>query len=136
MSNRTKGAAFEKRVQEYLISLGYAADRARPALKFVGPGKFFSGPNDFLGCADIMAVHKEKPYTLFIQCHAGDNFADRKRKMAAVPWNLKYQRVHIWGKSKTKRSHIRLFALDDGGWIEAEEHILFKNSIPLTGPWL
>lgn len=115
MSNKSRGAAFEKRVQSYLESVGYKTDRARPVMKFCGPGKIFSGPNDFLGCADLIGVHPNKP-TLFIQCTLGDA-ASRRKKLEAVPWNLAHQAVMLW--ERYAPGVIRSFSLaPSGDWSE------------------
>lgn len=100
MSNKSRGRAFEKKIQEYLESVGFKTDYARPTFRFLGPGRVISGPNDILGCIDIIGVHAEKPYTLFIQATASaptsGNVAPRKHKMEMVAWNFAHHRVQVW----------------------------------------
>src|SRR3990167_11369526 len=105
MSNRSRGAAFEVRIKKYLESLGFTVDKARAALHFRGPGKFFSSQNDFFGCADLIAIHPEKPYILFIQATLGE-ISSRKKKLLAVPWNLQVCRVQLWKRDEAFRGGI------------------------------
>src|SRR3990167_6699656 len=118
VSNKQKGRAFEMRVMKYLQSIGYSVDRARPALKFVGPGKYYCGPNDFWGCADLIAFRKDKPFVLVLQVHAGSSISPRQRKLEALPWHPTAQRVQLWVKQPSFQSGIRSLWLDNGTWKE------------------
>jgi hypothetical protein len=108
LSNRSRGAAFETRIKQYLESVGYTVDKARAALAFRGPGKFFSSQNDFLGCADLLAVHPQRPWTLFVQATLGQK-APRQKKMEAVDWNLNAQKVQLW--TRPAPGHARILTL-------------------------
>ena len=118
MSNRSRGLAFEKKIQEYLSGIGFTIDRARAAVKFIGPGRAISSPNDFFGCADLIGVHQQKPYTLFLQCTKGDTVS-RRKKCEAVKWNLDAQKVQVWTDQSGIRNGIRSYKLcKDGEWSE------------------
>lgn len=126
MSNKSVGNAFELKSKKYLEANGFAVDKARAILKrlFI-PGKapmFVSSPNDFLGVADLLGVHPEKDYTLFVQCFASEDSggrAFRKRKLEKIPWNLHAQRVQLWSKS-AKRGVIRVDELCKGALVGPE----------------
>ena len=121
MSNKSRGNAFELKIKKILEGYGFEVDKARAAFIFTAPGKGFSTPNDFFGCADLMGIHPEKSYTLFIQCTLGDRGA-RRKKLEAVPWNLAHQRVQLWSRSTKKRGQLftqQLFNTPQGfDWVE------------------
>lgn len=129
MSNRSKGNAFEVRVKKYLEAKGFTVDKARAIQKqiFTPRGRFFvSSPNDFLGCADLLAVSKAKHYTLFVQCCASSqtgNVTARKKKLEAVPWNLQVQKVQLWQRVG-KPGWIRVHEMDNHGepWTFVDFH--------------
>ena len=123
MSNAAAGKRFESKIKEYLESLGFKVDKARAALHFIGPGKFFSSPCDFFGAADLIAVHKEKPYTLFIQAHRGTSLKPRREKLEAVPWNLQVQKVQLWTAQEGVRGGVRVLELDRSDVSEWRETI-------------
>lgn len=124
MSNRAAGKRYENKIEAYLKSLGWQVDKARAALRAIGPGKFVSSQCDLLGFADLFAVHPAKPYTLLVQAHKGTNIATRMRKGEAVPWNLGAQRVQIWTPAGSVRSGVRVHWFRDTGsvtgpaWVE------------------
>lgn len=107
-STREKGKRFERRIKDYLISLGWTVDIARAAVHFVGPGKCFSSQCDFFGCADIVAIHSTQLYTLFIQAHAGEAFAKKRKDLENMKWGLT-QRVQLWVPQNEIRQGIRVF---------------------------
>ena len=115
MSNREKGKSFEKKIKQYLESLSFVVERAKPAARWIGPGRCISGPNDILGCADIMAVHPKKDYTVFIQATSGHGIAPRKKKLETVPWSAA-QRVQLWSPQEKLRNGIRVLWLHAGEW--------------------
>ena len=119
MSNRAIRRRFEDHCKKYLESVGFVVDKARAALKFAGPGKFFSSSNDFFGCADLIGVHPDKAYSLFVQCHlsSNPNIKRRQQKMEAVPWNLAVHRVELW-LADGRRGGMRTFDLVAFGWKE------------------
>lgn len=131
MNKKASGDRWEKRIQEYLISLGFKTDRAKRQIRMVGPGKWFSTPYDFLGVADIIAVHKDKPYTLFVQATTADPNC-KKEKMEKMGWNLNAQKVQIWTKFRSIQSGCRILNLKNKStW---EEHIFrIKDGINLMG---
>lgn len=112
MTSRQKGKAFETKIRKYLESVGFTVDVARPTIKYCGPGKIFSGPNDFWGCLDLIAVHPEKAFTLGIQasCDVG-NVAAKKKKCEAIPWNIMVQNIQIWVPLEGVRGGIRTYQL-------------------------
>jgi len=118
VNSKTKGNNFENRIKKYLESLGYTVDKARAALKFAGPGKYFSSPNDFWGVADLIAFRKDRAYTLIVQAHAGHDVGPRQRKLEALPWHPTAQRVQLWVKQPSFQSGIRSLWLDNGTWKE------------------
>lgn len=119
MSNRAIGKRFEDRCKKFLESLGFTVDKARASLKFVGPGKFFSGANDIMGCADLVAVHPHKGYTLFVQCHHSTSSSrTRKEKLENVKWNLPAQKVQLWMPLEDLMAGIRTLELRPEGWKE------------------
>ena len=122
MSNRAAGKRFEDRCKKFLESLGFCVDKARAATRWTPRGTF-SSSNDFLGCADLLAVHPEKPYTLFVQCTLGD-IGSRQRKMEAVPWCHEAQRVMVWSRQEGMASGIRSHRL--GIWTGKEGTNSFK----------
>ena len=111
MGNREKGKRFEDRIKKYLESCGWTVDKARAAVRFVGPGRAVSSPNDFFGCADLIGVHQDKPYTLMIQCHAGKSATQRKAKLEAINWHYTAQRVQLWMPQSGMRGGIRALSL-------------------------
>lgn len=117
MSNRSRGAAFELRCKKILESQGFHVDKARAIVRPVfRPGRppvFVSSANDFMGCADLLAVHRESAQTWFVQCTVGDHthVRPRRRKMELVPWNLTAQRVEIWQRVEKPRGVIRIHRL-------------------------
>src|SRR4051812_26738930 len=115
MSNKSRGNAFELKVKKYLESLGFKVDKARAKIMMIAPGRMVSGPNDFLGCADLLAVHPQRRYTLLAQCTLGDVSA-RQRKMETVPWNLEAQKVMLWTRQDGILSGMRVMTLQSGGW--------------------
>lgn len=109
MSTRAAGQRFELRCKKYLESVGFTVDKARAALRSFGPGKYFSSPCDFFGCADLIAVHPDKPYTLFVQCYAspGHGPGNKLKELGAVKWNLKAQNVQLWQRVDSIAGGIR-----------------------------
>lgn len=113
VSNREAGNRFENRCRDYLESLGFAVDKARAKVMMIRDNKtnkmrMISGPNDFFGCADLIAVHPSRPYTLFLQCTLDSGVGRKKDKLLAVPWNLSVQKVQIWMRQDGVKSGIRV----------------------------
>ncbi len=121
MNNRAAGQRFEAKCKKYLESIGFTVDKARAALHFIGPGKFFSSQCDFFGAADLMAIHPAKTYTLFVQCHRGTSLNPRREKLEKVPWNFKAQKVQLWTADEIVRGGIRTWIRESWalGWEEA-----------------
>ena len=119
MSNRSKGNAFELKIKKYLEANGFTVDKARAIQRMLflpgGRKMFVSSPNDFFGVADLIGVHHDKDYTLFVQCCAGTtkNLSVRRHKLEAVRWNFKVQRVQLWSKPP-KRGMVRVDELCAG----------------------
>lgn len=116
MGSRQKGAAFERRIKNYLRSIGFIGGRPRELRGYV-PGR---GPilGDFLDC-DLVMVHNERPYTLFIQAHAGTSPGPRMAKLEAIAWNPAAQRVQLWLVMGGVRSGIKVMTLEGGKtWVE------------------
>jgi hypothetical protein len=125
MSNRAAGKRFENRIADYLKSLGFAVEKARAVVKFVGPGKAISGPQDILGVADIMAIHPQRSWTLFIQATLG-SISPRLKKLESVDWSITGQRVQLWTRQVGMQGGIRVLTLNqDKGWVE--EFFRLKN---------
>ena len=119
MTNRQRGKAFEAKIKKYLQSIGFIVDVARPTIKYCGPGKIFSGPNDFWGCIDLIAFHPGKAYTLMIQAHAGDNASTKRKDVEKLPWNTNAQFVQVWTPLAGIKRGIRTYWLqNDGSWSE------------------
>lgn len=119
MTSRQKGKNFETKIRKFLESLGYTVDVARPTIKYCGPGKIFSGPNDFWGCIDLIAFHPNKAYTLCVQAHAGDNASTKRKDVEKLPWNTNAQCVQIWTPLASVRGGIRTFLYHgDKNWTE------------------
>ena len=119
MTSRQKGKAFETKIRKYLESVGYTVDVARPTIKYCGPGKIFSGPNDFWGCIDLIAFHPNKAYTLCVQAHAGDNASTKRKDVEKLPWNTNAQCVQVWTPLAGIKRGIRTYWLQkDGSWRE------------------
>ena len=110
MSARSKGAAFEARIRDYLKSLGFVVDRARAIVRPVGPGKWVSSPNDFFGCIDLMAVRADRAYTLFIQATTSNPTA-KLPELQSMPWNFQVQKVQVWSRQNGVRSGVRVLEL-------------------------
>lgn len=71
MSSRTKGRAAENQFKKILDGWGYKAiEQARPTIKHVGPGRFFSSQNDFFGLFDL--IGKRKTDTIYVQVKHGN----------------------------------------------------------------
>jgi len=118
------GKRFENKIKEYLESLGWTVDKARPSIgrrfdKVQKKVLLFSTPNDFFGAADLIAVKPNSPYTLFAQCTLGDVSA-RRKKLEAVPWNLDVQRVQLWSRDSSMVGGVRVQQL-----IQNQEGALF-----------
>ena len=121
-STREKGKRFERRIRQYLESLGWTVDVARAAIHFIGPGKCFSSQCDFFGCADLICIKPDKPYTLFIQAHAGEAYAKKRKDLELVKWSPA-QRVQLWVPQEGILSGVRVFHLsaihdDQTDWSE------------------
>lgn len=114
-ATRAAGNRFELRVKHFLESIGWTADKARQAAKFLGPGRIVGTPNDFFGCIDIMAVHPEKTYTLLVQTTLDSGIGRKKRDLEAVRWNLTAQRVQIWVPAAMQSGIRALTLLSRGG---------------------
>lgn len=120
-NSRQKGNTFENKIKEYLISLGYRVDKARAKLLWLPDRKFpISSPCDLLEFADLIAVHPNRPYTLFIQATINpSNVSVRRKKAEDLTWNLSVQRVQVWCKDITLRGRVRVFSFkEDRTWTE------------------
>ena len=117
---RAAGARFEDKCKKFLESLGWTADKARQAVKFIGPGRAVGTANDFFGCVDVMAVNPDKNYTLFVQCTKDSGVGRKKRDLEAVRWNLDSQRVQVWLPLQGMRGGIRVLRLMSHGTNERE----------------
>lgn len=125
-SNRARGNAFEKRIQEYLESIGYAVERARAKIIWI-PGGIVNGKkqlrpistsHDHFGCCDLIGIHPDRPFTIFIQTTLG-SLTGRKEKMQNFKWNLSAQRVQVWTRIESMQSGIRVLELcPNGEWLE------------------
>jgi len=109
---RAAGQRFELKCKKFLESIGFTVDKARQAAVFLGTGRGWAGsPNDFLGCADLLGVHPEKQYTLFVQCTLDPGVGRKKADLLEVKWNLLAQRVQIWMPAGNVRGGIRVIEL-------------------------
>lgn len=125
-SNRAKGASFEIKIKKYLESVGWQVERAKPAWRWTPHGGF-GGPNDFFGCFDLICVHPNRFFVLFIQATNSDDISHRKRKCEGFRYNRRISIVQIWGKSDSVRGAVRVFQHGHGTlW----KDIVFK---PVTG---
>jgi hypothetical protein len=113
MSNRAAGQRFEKKIKDYLESIGFVVEKARASVIWIkkGPGKPtpISTHHDLFGVADMIAIHPAKKYTLFVQATRDvSDAAPRRRKLEAVPWNHEAQRVQLWMLQPGIRGGIRV----------------------------
>ena len=106
-NNTRKGSAYEDAIRKYLESLGYTVDKARATRKQLfgprGPIRdkkgnpvYVSSRNDFFGCVDLIALHPQKSYTLFIQATKDRGVSRKQSKLETVDWNLRHHRVQVW----------------------------------------
>lgn len=114
MSNKSIGAAFEKKCMKLMESFGFAVERANPKLQFLPGGKVRSLAHDFFGCADLIGVKQGEPRTYFVQCTTGDA-AVRRLKMSQVKWDLGAQTVQVWKRSKKDKQSIVVYQLVSQG---------------------
>lgn len=131
MSNREAGNRFEKRIEQYLISLGFAVERARAKIIWIpgqgGQRRPISTSHDIFGCVDLVGVHPAKSYTLFVQTTLGDP-KPRMDKLQAFRWNVGVQRVQLWQRQDGVLSGLRVRRLEPMGW---EESIFrMKDGVP------
>jgi len=134
-SNRARGKAFEKRIADYLVSIGWQVQRAPSQAKFIGPGRFVCVASDFFGALDIIAIHPKQMFTLCIQATLHSGIGKKKKDLESVTWNLVAQRVQIWQKTESLRGGVRVLVKNNDapdGW---EEHIfrLVDGSWPAEG---
>lgn len=109
MSNKSKGAAHEKKVADYLIAQGYLVERGFKKCAFI-QGRMMAITKDLFAAFDILAIkyHEAVPKdgvfpakhaygeVRLIQVHAGTNIAVRKTKAFAT-WPDSECWLHIKG---------------------------------------
>lgn len=131
MSKREAGNRWEIRIKEYLESLGFVVDKCRAKVMMIrdktGKMRMISGPNDFFGCADLIAIHPNRYFTLFIQATLDSGMGRKKQKLMTIPWNLSVQRVQIWMRQDGVKSGVRVTQFN-AGEIWQERIFRMKNS--------
>lgn len=111
MSRREAGRRLETRIQKYLESLGWVVDKARAAVKFIGPGKFVSSRNDFWGFGDLSAIHPLRDFTLVVQTTLDSGVGRKRERAESIPWNLNVQRIQVWQPVASIQSGMRVLWL-------------------------
>lgn len=111
MSNKSVGAAFEKKVQALMEDMGFAIERANPKLMYVGPGKMISKAHDLYGCIDLLGIHYSKK-VYFVQCTTGDAAVRRHKIDSHTEWNFEHSRVILIKRMPNKRDW-KMYELHD-----------------------
>jgi len=124
MSDRTKGAALEKRVQLYLQTNGYLVDRARSSVVWVPNkqgGRFpVSRRVDFFGAFDLIALKRQRPVRL-VQVTTSDSRSHRRAKVSDAlagfyPGTTYAVQVWAWGRTVSRGWGFSVDDLRDDGW--------------------
>jgi len=97
---KAKGDAWEEAIGDYLRSLGFAVEVAKPVrtiMRIRGRSAWRNLKVDYFGCLDVMALHPDKPYFLGIQATTAIGELSRKKAaLRRVGWNLAATRPQIW----------------------------------------
>lgn len=115
MDRVRKGREIEARAVAYLEQRGYVVHRtARNAVR--RNGRWYSPGNDVWGCIDILAKrHGER--VRFIQVTGGGRIAQKRRDLAAVPWDPQWECVEIWqwvhAAGNAAPAHFQTYLLDE-----------------------
>jgi len=130
MSAASKGKAFEKKVEAFLVGRGFTVMRTWPKYGFFkknGKMVVITSRQDFFGCADLVAIHPGRNKTYFIQCTLTDA-AVRRTKMEAIAWNLDAQNVTVWKRMEADKQAVKIYrflgSLNE--WSEGIYH--FRNN--------
>jgi hypothetical protein len=108
---RKKPVSLTIRSRKYLEQHGYITslvERSVDVPKFPGSTERFRNKFDCFGFADLVAVHPEKPGTLYIQVTDHSHAAEHRKKMlleSKVPIILQASnriQLHLWKSSKRK----------------------------------
>ena len=89
MSARGVGNAAENKAVKDLESEGYLVERARPDLRWIGPGRCRSMAHDFFETFDLLAIYNDatnsaKARIRLIQITASNAVNERRKKVAAI----------------------------------------------------
>lgn len=137
-SSRKRGNELERRAQKELEADGFLTDRARPDLRWIGPGRCISKKTDLLGAFDVLAV--DQTHIRFIQvCEdSGGHAAERRKKVEAIAGRFPgHVALELWrwrseGRKKDGghgRGWIKEW-LSPAGWREFE----FSGNVTEGGP--
>jgi len=91
MSSRREGNRVEVMAEKLLESEGYLVERARPDLRWIGPGRCRSMAHDIFGAFDFLAVRRDRAapprwreQIRLIQVTKSKSAASRRKKVAAL----------------------------------------------------
>ena len=102
MSSRGVGNAAENRAEKELEANGYLVERARPDLRWIGPGRCRSMAHDIFGAFDLFAVKanaadSSEDRIRLIQVTAGSGVNERRMKVAAMHPKMPYEiSLEVW----------------------------------------
>lgn len=129
------GYAFEEEIGEYLKTLGFAVEVAKPyrtMYRVHGRMVWRNVKVDLFGCVDVLAHHPDKPYFLPIQATISRGaVAAKKRAIESVKWNLEISRPQVWVKGHGEKEEkktlngilVTVFMLTPAGWNKMQVYI-------------
>ena len=129
-NTKAEGDRWEVRIKQYMESIGFSVERAKPILKRIN-GFWISSSNDFFGASDHFCMKAGYDKLVFIQATTNlGQLSVKKKKQETVPW-APCCKVQIWIKSKS--GTVRVF--DRIGPMEYSEYIWrLKDGVePPTG---
>ena len=122
MSSKTRGNAFEKKLEKYLKGLGWLVERAHPKLCFIAPGVTRSVSHDLHGCFDFHALHPNVQASLLMQASIDkDRAKEKMRKIDALGLKapLLNNMIQVWLRDSSARGRILVWdKTPNGSWTE------------------
>ncbi len=108
-STTDKGNYYEMRSMKYLKNLGYVCQKANKKIIWI-KGRPITLHHDFFGCADIIAIRKDR--ILFVQVkYQGENTSISMKtiseKFETIPkTDYLHKVIHIWANRKREPKEI------------------------------
>jgi len=122
--NRAAGKRFEKKLEDFLVTLGYRVQKAGQRVLWLKDKKThkirpISLSADFFGCIDLIGIHPNKCQTLFVQATLDHVTGRKKDEIQQIPWNFSGQKVQLWRRQDGIMGGIKVEALQpEGTWHE------------------